>query len=309
MGLLTQGDHFGSQELVLGLERGMLLPQRSCVPLARLRGGPHAWGLTLAAYRRRVPQKMSFKPLFRQTRSPNIYDLKEALMACLCGQESRRWTIGELFSRLKNLGVPCSWAALSGALSELELELELCSWAPWRLLERGQEWILEPKTELVELLSDVRKLPLSDPGRLSDDHKAVLLVVIGHRRKGGVSKTRIGEILGLDASAYLDELLRLELVYADPSRALPVWRPRSEALLALGFRSGADIPELKELEDWFDSQKLDAATTEAKPARRLKRELKRRASVRSASSSQPSSGSGGGAVPGSEESRPDFLGG
>ena len=28
----------------------------------------------------------------------------------------------------------------------------------------------------------------------------MLLVVIGHRRKGGVSKARVGEILGLDAS-------------------------------------------------------------------------------------------------------------
>src|SRR3954453_18685111 len=76
-------------------------------------------------------------------------DLKEALLACLCGQESRRWTVGELFSRLKNLGVSCTRASLTGALSELEVELALCSWAPWRLLERGQEWILEPKTELV----------------------------------------------------------------------------------------------------------------------------------------------------------------
>src|SRR5690349_18015283 len=38
MGLLTQGDHFGSQELVLRLERGMFLPQRSCLLAARLLG-------------------------------------------------------------------------------------------------------------------------------------------------------------------------------------------------------------------------------------------------------------------------------
>jgi hypothetical protein len=66
------------------------------------------------------------------------------------------------------------------------------------------------------LLAGVRKLPLADPGRLSDDHKAVLLVVSGHRRKGGVSTIRIGDILGLDASAYLDELERLQLIYAGP---------------------------------------------------------------------------------------------
>ena len=127
-------------------------------------------------------------------------DLKQAVLACLTGAESRRWTVGELVARLKNLGMPCSRASVTGALSELELELELCPWAPWRLLERGQEWALQPKSELAELLSGVRALPLSDPGRLSDEHKAVLLVVIGHRRKGGVSKSRLGELLGLDAA-------------------------------------------------------------------------------------------------------------
>jgi hypothetical protein len=238
-------------------------------------------------------------------------DLKQAALACLAGAESRRWTVGELFCRLKNLGVPCTRASLAGALGELGLELSLCPWAPWRLLERGQEWALVPKSELVELLCGVRSLPLKDPGRLSDEHKAVLLVVIGHRRKGGVSKTRVGEILGLDASACLEELRRRELVYADPSRGLPFWRPRSEALLALGFRAHADIPELKELENWFDGQKLAAAVTKAKPARRLKRELKRRASAGSAPPGGPSSGSGGGAIAAGDgkESRPDFLGG
>ena len=37
-------------------------------------------------------------------------DLKEAIMACLSGQESRRWTVGELFARLQGLGVPGSRA-------------------------------------------------------------------------------------------------------------------------------------------------------------------------------------------------------
>ena len=61
-------------------------------------------------------------------------------------------------------------------------------------------------------------------------HKAVLLVVIGYRRKGGVSKARVGEILGLDASPYLDDLLSQGLIYSD-------------------------IPALKELEEWFETQK------------------------------------------------------
>ena len=122
-------------------------------------------------------------------------DLKQAALACLAGAESHRWTVGELLARLKGLGVPGTRASVVRALAELELELELCPWAPWRLAERGQEWALVPKSELAGLLSGVRALPLEDPGRLSDEHKAVLLVVIGHRRKGGVSKTRVGELL------------------------------------------------------------------------------------------------------------------
>jgi hypothetical protein len=46
---------------------------------------------------------------------------------------------------------------------------------------------------------------------LSEEHKAVLLVVIGYRQKGGVAKTRVGEILGLEASFYLDDLLSFGL--------------------------------------------------------------------------------------------------
>ena len=95
-------------------------------------------------------------------------DLKEALLACLSGAESRRWTVGELLARFQGLGIPCSRLSVTGALSELELELSLCPWAPWRLLERGQEWILQPKSELAQLLCGVRALPLKDPGRLSD---------------------------------------------------------------------------------------------------------------------------------------------
>jgi hypothetical protein len=86
-------------------------------------------------------------------------DLREAVMACLCGGESRRWTIAELLERFKNLGICASRASVTAALAELGLELELSGWAPWRLLERGTEWILAPKSELVELLSGVRRAP------------------------------------------------------------------------------------------------------------------------------------------------------
>src|SRR5258707_10883901 len=205
-------------------------------------------------------------------------------MACLSGGESRRWTVLELLERFKNLGICASRASVTAALAEFALELELSSWAPWRLLERGTEWILAPKSELVELLSGVRRLPVKEAMILSEEHKAVLLVVIGYRQKGGVSKARVGEILGLEASSILDDLLSQGLIYCDPSRELNFWRPTQSALLALGFRSYTDIPALKELEEWFETQKEIPAIAKLDPffektnklvSRRLKRELER----------------------------------
>jgi hypothetical protein len=168
----------------------------------------------------------------------------------------------------------------------------LCPFLPWSLVERGTEWSLAPKSELLELLSGVRRLPGISSDALTDEHKAVLLVVIGYRHKGGVSKTRVGEILGLEAAPYLEDLCKKELVYTAPGKELDWWRPTSEALLALGLRSYSDIPELKELERYFDSTKsfgidnerganlgplLEKAKTSQ--ARRRRRELERRASV------------------------------
>jgi chromosome segregation and condensation protein ScpB len=177
---------------------------------------------------------------------------------------------------------------VTAALAELALELELSGWAPWRLLERGTEWILAPKSELLELLSGVRRLPLKESIILSEEHKAVLLVVIGYRQKGGVSRSRVGEILGLEASSILDDLLSFGLIYCDPSRELNFWRPTPSALLALGLRSHTDIPALKELEEWFDSQKEIRAIAKLDPffertsklaSRRLKREIERRGTL------------------------------
>jgi hypothetical protein len=71
-------------------------------------------------------------------------NLKPALVACLTGAESRRWTVGELLGRLNNLGIHCSKAAVLGALGELELEISLCPFLPWSLLEHGAEWTLTP---------------------------------------------------------------------------------------------------------------------------------------------------------------------
>jgi chromosome segregation and condensation protein ScpB len=181
--------------------------------------------------------------------------LKTALLACLTGQESRRWTILEICERLNNFSIPCSNVAAIGALGELALDLARSPWAPWTLIEIRSEWILQPKSELLALLSGIRQLPPKSTAELSEDDKAVLLVVIGHRRRGGVSRTRIGEILHLDAGPHLDQLEQRELVYTAPDKELNWWRPAPAALLALGLRSYTEIPELKELERWFDTQK------------------------------------------------------
>ena len=98
----------------------------------------------------------------------------------------------------------------------------------------------------------------------------------------------MGEILGLEASAILDDLLSQGLIYCDPSREFNFWRPTPSALLALGLRSHTDIPALKELEEWFDSQKEMRGIAKLDPffertsklaSRRLKREIERRGTL------------------------------
>jgi hypothetical protein len=106
-------------------------------------------------------------------------DLREAVMACLSGGEPRRWTVLELVERFKNLGICASRAGVTAALAELGLELELSVWAPWHLLERGTEWILAPKSELLELLSGVRRLPLKEARILSEEHKSIVFTFDG----------------------------------------------------------------------------------------------------------------------------------
>src|ERR1700730_7578187 len=88
-------------------------------------------------------------------------ELKPALLACLTGRESRRWTVIELYERLTNLGIRCSKPAVLGALGDLELEISLSSWLPWNLVERGTEWALLPKNDILELLSGIRRLPVA----------------------------------------------------------------------------------------------------------------------------------------------------
>jgi hypothetical protein len=70
-------------------------------------------------------------------------DLREAVMACLSGGESRRWTVLELVERLKNLGVRASRAGVTAALAELALELELSgssALAPARTRDSNGSW-------------------------------------------------------------------------------------------------------------------------------------------------------------------------
>jgi hypothetical protein len=100
--------------------------------------------------------------------------------------------LGREAERLKNLGVRASRAGVTSALAELAHELEVSTWVARRLFERGTDWILEPKSEFLALLSGVRGLPVKEAKILSEEHKAVLLVIIGCPRKGGVSKDQGG---------------------------------------------------------------------------------------------------------------------
>jgi hypothetical protein len=61
----------------------------------------------------------------------------------------------------------------------------------------------------------------------------------------------------LGAQGFLDNLLsRANLLR--PVQEFNFWQPTPSGLLALGLRSHTDIPALKELEEWFDSQKRNS---------------------------------------------------
>jgi hypothetical protein len=86
-------------------------------------------------------------------------DLREAVMAWLSGGESRRWTVLELVERFKSLGVCASRAGVTAALVELGLELELSSWAPWRLLAAINQ---SPSSNRRRADSNIALLPISE---------------------------------------------------------------------------------------------------------------------------------------------------
>src|ERR1700751_3544711 len=72
--LLTQNDYFGLQQPILLVERGMFLPQSTCLLRAKLLADNHACGATIADRLRRVPQKIAPNRFFLPARSPNVYN-------------------------------------------------------------------------------------------------------------------------------------------------------------------------------------------------------------------------------------------
>lgn len=204
--------------------------------------------------------------------------LPSAVLAVFTGRIGRRWTLGEIQRKLQALGFRLSRNSLVVAMGELEAQLEDNDFLPWILIERGQEWFLTPKNEVLAALEGVPSLRLNRS--LSEEEKAVLIVVIGYRRKGGVSATRIGKVMPLGETTIKETLSALEkegLIYSDPESYYSSWRPRAAAHLYLGLRAHTEIPELKELELYFDSlasSQLERAMEIAGPA--AKRHANRR---------------------------------
>ena len=122
---------------------------------------------------------------------------------------------------------------------------------------------------------------------MSDDEKAVLVVVLGYRRHGGVSRTRISEILRIDAAEALERLCAAHLIRPYESGERVRWLPREETLLRLGYRAFSEIAALRPLEEWFEAQEkapaasVGPALERSERARRrwLSREAERRAST------------------------------
>ena len=120
---------------------------------------------------------------------------------------------------------------------------------------------------------------------------AFLLVVIGYGTRAGFHG--LGRFWAPRQLLNSRTFAKKELVYTAPGKELKWWRPTPEALLALGLAANSDIPALKALEHYFDSQASFQNDTqkEAKtwspslrrprPAlsRRRRRELERRASL------------------------------
>lgn len=214
--------------------------------------------------------------------------LKAAVMACLSGGESTCWTLEKLSERLQHVGVTVTESTLLESVLELEAELDWAPWAPWRLTKRGDAWMLAPKNAVFELLLGVRAVPLAaDASPLSDEAKAVLLVVLSYRQRGGVSKARLAEVLRLDPTDALERLRADHLIRPEPVGESVHWTPREGALLRLGYRISAAIPALQPFEECFEAQEgapetrvtLALERSERAYRRWLRRESERRAST------------------------------
>ena len=120
----------------------------------------------------------------------------------------------------------------------------------------------------------------------------MLLVVIGYRKKAGFHRPGLGRFWASRQLLTLRIFAKRSWSTRRPARNSTGGGPTPEALLALGLRSYSDIPELKELERYFDSTKsfgndnereanLEPLLEKAKTsqARRRRRELERRSSV------------------------------
>jgi hypothetical protein len=119
----------------------------------------------------------------------------------------------------------CLSALPAAALAELALELELSvsgAVAPARTRDRMD---FEPKSELVALLSGVRATP---PKRDKGAFRGASGHAPGRHRVSSKSRglqIKSGEILGLEASSILDDLLSQRLIYCNPSRESNFWQP------------------------------------------------------------------------------------
>ena len=124
---------------------------------------------------------------------------------------------------------------------------------PWNLVEHRSEWIFQPKTDVLALLSRVCRLPPAAARHLIEEHQAVVLAVNGASPEGrrfmdaNRSDSRAG------GWALLDELAERGLVYTVPDRDFNWWRPTPQSLLSLGLRTYTEIPEFKELERWLEA--------------------------------------------------------
>jgi hypothetical protein len=180
--------------------------------------------------------------------------LPTAILAAFTGGKiGRVWKVGELEGKLQGLGFQASRRSVTLALAELEAHLSENEFLPWILVERGNQWQLVSKSVLLATIENPPGLPVNRV--LSEEEKAVLLVVIGHRKKGGVTKTALSEILPVgDIDSILERLKDDGLIYADPAKYFNYWRARPAALLSLHLRSHTEIPALKELEIYFENR-------------------------------------------------------